>query len=153
MALPLLARLAALGKSVGQLGKVAGRSGLNYGKAGMSNLGKTIGNTKMYQNYPNLTKVGGAALGAGALGAGLSSDDTLDNNDIDWVETTYDGKTYEFANTPYVHQIMAHNGPLHMKETVDQLVEVGLMRLIEDDSNPFTQDLPRGNQMTPEDFR
>lgn len=75
-----------------------------------------------------------------------------DNDDIDWIETTYDGKTYEFANTPHAHQIMMDNGPFHMKETVDELVEVGLMRLIEDDSSPFTKDLPQGDTMMPEDF-
>ena len=48
---------------------------------------------------------------------------------------------------------MMDNGPFHMKETVDELVEVGLMRLIEDDSNPFTQDLPQGDTIGAQDFR
>ena len=112
-----------------------------------------------------LVKAGGSRVigaAAGAVGANLASRGSAadavrsmgkNNNDIDWIETTYDGKTYEFANTPHVHQIMIDNGPLHMKETVDELVEVGLMRLIEDDSSPYTKDLPSGNTIGVGDFR
>tara|TARA_Y100000310_G_scaffold16443_1_gene16402 strand:- start:7639 stop:8019 length:381 start_codon:yes stop_codon:yes gene_type:complete len=111
------------------------------------------------QKYPIGTPVAlgaTAAAGLGVLGnedSGLVGRNTKNSDDIDWIETTYDGKTYEFANTPHVHQIMIDNGPLHMKETVDELVEVGLMRLIEDDSSPYTKDLPSGNTIGVGDFR
>lgn len=97
-----------------------------------------------------------AAAGLGVLGnedSGWVGRNSKNSDDIDWIETTYDGKTYEFANTPHAHQIMIDNGPLHMKETVDELVEVGLMRLIEDDSSPYTKDLPEGDTLRPGDFK
>lgn len=146
MALPLLARLMTLGKHAGQLGKTAGKAGMDFGRRAIGR-GKSVASSaaevgrlpydmarsgiaksRLYQNYPGLTKVGGSALGAGAIGAGAHS---MFSDDAAWIPIEYNSKMYKFKATPEAMEIMSLG---NSSEAFDELVESGLIIPIEDES-------------------